>query len=333
MRVSAVIGIYVAGIIGAGFASGQELYIFFVSYGWGGLIGLGVAVLILTFGSFIILEFAARHKVQSYNELFSHLGFKRTLIFDIIYSIFLITGVSVMLAGCGALSSNGIGRLFLQTGTALLVFASVYRGVGGPLQDSKWLAGVIVGVLSLLALSSLFKGTIIIPQKGSLQGIEAGILYASYNLGFSMAILSSIPYYLKARNERLLVAIIGNGVLALSMFMLCLSMNNLTEMQLSEPFPLINIVQNGNRFLSLIYYIIIWCAMYTTAIANSLALVKRITINSLISWQHGTAFIVIISYFLSFFGFTKLIQLAYPLLGMLALFFLILIGRSYLCKT
>ncbi len=47
MDLLAVMGLYVGGVIGAGFASGQELVVFFVRYGAGGLVGILLSVALL----------------------------------------------------------------------------------------------------------------------------------------------------------------------------------------------------------------------------------------------------------------------------------------------
>jgi len=332
LRIRAVIGIYVAGIIGAGFASGHELYVFFVDYGWGGLVGLAVTLIMFTLGTFGILEFAGRKKVENYKELFSHLGLGNALIFDLIYSLFLITGISVMLAGCGALPSSEVSGVILQIATGFLVYFTVQKGVEGPVNASQWLAVTIVGVLSLFAIFHLQENHVNFPREGSLNGIESGVLYASFNLGFSMAILSSIQHFVKTRKERWIVAILGNIILVCCMLLLCSALSTLSLVQLNDPFPLIHLVQRKGSVAKVVYYIMLWCAMYTTALANSLALVKRLTSGSLFTWQQAAVLVVIVALILSIFGFTTLVRLAYPLLGMLGLFILIFVGRGYFRK-
>lgn len=58
MNNSVRIGLTYAGtVIGAGFASGQELLQFFASYGWFGLLGVCVATILFTvFGKYCLMS-------------------------------------------------------------------------------------------------------------------------------------------------------------------------------------------------------------------------------------------------------------------------------------
>ncbi|HHY09574.1 MAG TPA: hypothetical protein GX528_03295, partial [Firmicutes bacterium] len=74
MPLLSLVGLYVAGVIGAGFASGQELVFFFVKYGGAGIIGVFAAVLTLTVGSAAVLEYCKKKEINSYEGLFGVLG-------------------------------------------------------------------------------------------------------------------------------------------------------------------------------------------------------------------------------------------------------------------
>lgn len=102
MGVWAAAALYAAGVIGAGFASGKELAVFFVNYGRAGLVGAILAWLLLLVGSGLILESCAKYNVSSYGQLLHSLQPGLARVFDFLYALFLLVGISVMFAGMGA---------------------------------------------------------------------------------------------------------------------------------------------------------------------------------------------------------------------------------------
>mgnify|MGYP006887395290 FL=1 len=69
VEILAVAGLYVAGVLGAGFASGQELVVFFVNFGWAGFVGIFLTIAILTYSVVAVLELCHRQGVSSYENL------------------------------------------------------------------------------------------------------------------------------------------------------------------------------------------------------------------------------------------------------------------------
>lgn len=309
----AVVGLYVAGVIGAGFASGQELVVFFVRYGWGGFAGIFLALAILTSTVVLVLEFCSWHGVSSYDNLFATLSPRSAMFFDWAYTLFLLIGVSVMLAGAGAMGV--VSRLAM----AFLVWLVLQRGVLAVLEISGLLAVAMVVVLVTISLYRLQLEPFTLPQAGSWRGLEAAVLYASYNLGFSMAVLASTHQVLKRPQERWAVAIFGNLILGVLLFLLFFSLNTLSPQQLKDPFPSQHLAGSLGPVMVQVYRLILWVAMYTTALANSLALVTRFTESAKLGWSRASLVIIAVAIGLSYAGFNTLIRVAYPLLGLAGL--------------
>ena len=136
------------GVIGAGFASGQELIVFFVNYGSAGLVGALWAVLLLLLGTGLILESCAKHRASSYGQLFRALDRKLSILLEGLYGLFLLVGSSVMFAGMGAAASSPGKDLALRICSALLVYAILRGGVSSVVKVGGWLAPLLaVGLL------------------------------------------------------------------------------------------------------------------------------------------------------------------------------------------
>lgn len=326
----AVTGVYVAGVIGAGFASGQELTVFFVNYGRAGIFGIIIAVLFLFVGTGLILQFAAKHKVSSYGQILATLDPNLSLVFDLLYALFIIIGISVMFAGIGAMGETFLASLLWRAGSAILVFIVLYRGVEGVLRMSSWLAPFLVVVFCVIAFRHLQSQEVLSLRAGNLRAIESGTLYACYNLGFSLAVLASIHHYLPTARKRWQLAMTGSLILGVCMTLLYFSLSTLTPQQLEHPFPLVHLLASWGYFASVLYKIMLWGAMYTTAVANCLALVSRITEFRGISWARATLGVVLLGIMLSYFGFSNLIRIAYPILGLAGLWIMAHLLREYM---
>ena len=322
VRLWSIVGLYIGGIIGAGFASGQELVVFFTNYGVAGMVGIVVAILLLSLGTMLVLDFCARHSVSSYATLLGKLDPKRTHILDVLYSVFLLIGNSVMFAGIGAIGDTPWSSFHLRVITGLLVLLVLRRGVEGVARASAWLAPVLVFILCALSIDRLRNLGIRIPTHGSWQAMEAATLYSSYNLGFSMTVLASIQTSLKSQRKRLAFVIIANIILGISMVLLFFALGTLTPEELSSPFPLGHLFNSRGVLAIGFYRLMLWGAMYSTAMAHSLALVSRTTEMQRFSWTKSSVLVVLLSLALSYAGFATLIRVAYPILGLAGLWIL-----------
>ena len=96
-------GMYVGAIIGAGYASGQETLQFFVSYGYIGIVGTIIAVVLFAWYGTMFMELGHKLHTNSHKEVFTYLcGPKVGAVFDWILVFFLFGVLSIMIAGGGA---------------------------------------------------------------------------------------------------------------------------------------------------------------------------------------------------------------------------------------
>ncbi len=330
MSLWSIAALYIGGVLGAGFASGQELVLFFVNYGSAGLWGILVAASFLFLGTVLILEYCAQKSVSSYAQIFARLDHRLIWLFDLLYSVFLLIGTSVMLAGIGAMGSTALTGLILKLGSAALVLAVLRKGAAGVVKTSGWLAPLLVMILCVLALHRLQNHGISLPEHSSWRGLEAATLYGSYNLGFSMAVLASIHSYVKTRKDRWKLALVANLILGASMVLLFFALTSLSPQELARPFPLKHVVKGWGHIALASYEFVLWGAMYSTGIAHSLALVSRITESQRVSWSRASLIIVAASLGLSYFGFSTLISVAYPILGLAGLWIIANLARELL---
>ena len=119
--------------IGAGFASGRELWEFFASYGPGSSLYVILSMALFTVCSMIILWIGWKEQTDHYHGILKQLmGHKMASFFDGLILLYLIASTLVMFAGSGATfkqwdMSSTLGVVVLAIAVLLIIF----RGVDG----------------------------------------------------------------------------------------------------------------------------------------------------------------------------------------------------------
>ena len=90
---------YVAAVIGAGFASGQEIISFFVKYGKYSIIGVLLSCVIFSVFAYAVLSVCVEKNIETYSDYLNNFfGYNIRKIVEIITLLFAISTVCVMTA-------------------------------------------------------------------------------------------------------------------------------------------------------------------------------------------------------------------------------------------
>ena len=155
----------IGALIGAGFASGQELYSFFYIYGIKGIYGIIVTSILITILIYKILKIIYIKKVKNYDEFLGiFIRNKKVIkIINLILNILLLVTFYIMIAGFGAYFEQEIG-LNKMIGSLILIimcFCVFQTSVEGVIKISRYLvpililAIIVIGLINLLTLSTL----------------------------------------------------------------------------------------------------------------------------------------------------------------------------------
>lgn len=104
MNILKVVFVIIGTLIGAGFASGQEIYTFFFSYGIKGIIGIVISSTIIGLTIYKTFKMIEKNNIKNYKE-FLDFFIKNEKIKELINSIiniFILVSFYVMIAGFGA---------------------------------------------------------------------------------------------------------------------------------------------------------------------------------------------------------------------------------------
>lgn len=104
MEILKVIFVIIGTLIGAGFASGQEIYIFFFSFGTKGILGIILSSIIIGITLYKTLKIIKVENIESYKEFLNYIVSNQKIknITNKIVNIFILVSFYVMIAGFGA---------------------------------------------------------------------------------------------------------------------------------------------------------------------------------------------------------------------------------------
>ena len=317
-----IASIYIAAVVGAGFASGQELVQFFWRFGRGGVYGVVVATILLAFAGAMITCYCERNNTRSYLNVLKAISGNAAPYLDLLFTLFLLAGMAVMIAGSSAawafLFHNGLGKYI----TSLLVLVMLIQGPEKVLNLSAYIATPLLVLMLAVAIQVIATGQLVMPQETITTGFLYGLLYAGYNLGFALAIFSGLGRVLPSNDQGWWGGILGGITLGALIVLILLAFWSCRPEISSHPIPMLLLAEQWSPLVARGYGLTLWLAMYTTAVANGLSLVTRLQ-DLRGSWAMKSLGVIVIAFGLSFVGFVHLIKIAYPLFGYVGLYLMI----------
>ncbi len=329
------IGLTLTGaVIGAGFASGQEIRHFFVRYGE--FAGYSAIMSIVFFVGFCgwLTTYCQRRRVNSLAHLLALMGGKRLGAFFLhLLNLFMWFGLTVMLAGSATLLAQlwHWPRLVGAVLTALVVYFVSHKQVTGLTVANE----LLLPMLLFLVLFFLLRSTSVPAQGLLLATKEKGWLWSALlYLGSNSAILlATIPALMvETANPR----VSWQGVLLAAGLLLCLLLTNIFLLKkyaalcAEVDLPLLPIAQHLLPQLPWVYGLVLFIALITTAFANALSLNQYFEQVLPHSANRALLVAVFAATYVAQQGFGRLVAVLYPLTGYLCLAFYIISGCRWL---
>lgn len=307
-------------MIGAGYASGRELWEFF-----GVESGLAIILftILFTICTIVIMTIGYTQRSKHYLPILEKLMGKRlSRLYDVMILFYLFSMTVIMLAGGGATLEvihlpYWIGVIFISVLVVLLFF----WGTKGITSMNAFIIPILIICLVgvLLAFQSLHH----FPIQFNLteqRNWPAALTFTALNILPLIAVLAAIGSEIKARGE-IMIASIGSGlILGGTSYLYNESLLQVAGEIMLYEIPLFAILEHYPYFMVLIMSTLLWFAIYTTAAAGMLGLISRLgeRVNGP-TWL--VAFLlVIIMIPLTTFGFSTLVSVLYPLYGVLNLY-------------
>ena len=339
-----IVFVIIGTLIGAGFASGQEIYVFFFSYGIEGFIGIIISSVVMGVLIYKTLGIINKYNINSYKDLLDiliknkkenkYFNFKN--IINLIINIFILVTFFIMIAGFGAYFEQqfGINSLVGSSILAILNFVIFLTSVKGVIKANELLVPmlivflVIIGFINIIDINIVKLGNYIIRTNQS-NYILSAIIYASYNSILVIPVLITLKKYINTKKQILFISLISTIIvilLATIIFLILIRVDvDITKLEM----PAVYVVSNIFKFLEIIYGFIILGSIFTTSISLGTSFLKNVSKNKKSYTQIATV-MCITSVLISKIGFSNLINLLYPIFGYLGL---IQIWRISFTKT
>ncbi|MFC0015370.1 MULTISPECIES: hypothetical protein [Allobacillus] len=317
------IGLIIATMVGAGYASGREIWEFF---GLGSSLAIVLFTIMFIVSCQVILEVSYLKKSEHYKPVLEQfLGVKSAKVYDYLVMVYLFTTLFVMIAGSGATVtifewSNVIGILLM----VILLLVIIPRGMDGVLSINRFLLPLLIVGLFLVLMIFVFQERVsflygIRDQSNWVQAIP----FTSLNVLPLIAVLSAVGKEIKTKKE-IYVASIGSGLILGTISMVYnMSLISVAEQLYFYEIPLFAIL-NGYPFeMFLLMAVLLWFAIYTTALTSLFGIIARLQelFKQLSTGKIGLCVLLIALPF-SFFSFSNLVSYLYPLYGVLNLYVL-----------
>lgn len=280
-RVLVIAGAIIAFLIGSGFATGQEILQYFASYGYWGVFGTGLVVLVLM--TYVCVEFLRAGEEQRFERpglIYHYYGGKVLGTFYDYFSIlFIFLSFTVMIAGMGALFEEQYDLPVATGGIGLAVVAAVTVGFGlTRLTDVIGRIGPIIVIVAIgLGLIAVLRNPGGIPEgNAALPGLDvttasdnwflAALSYVGFCMLWLAAFLAAMGRTTRNRKE----ATIGGSVGAIAFSVACivvgLGLLANIEAVADMEIPMLHLARDVSPALAGVFSIIIVAGIYTTAV-------------------------------------------------------------------
>lgn len=324
-------------LIGAGFASGQEIYVFFYKYGINGILGLILCSFMIGITIYMTLDTVYNKKINNY-ESYLHEIFnskKMCYVSNIIVNVFLLITFYIMVAGFGSYFeqqfniSNTIGVIIFS----FLCFIVLIKDIERVKKVNSIIVPTLIIVILVLGLLSLKQIKIlnIKVMNNSYNWILQSLVYCSYNMILVIPVLVSLGKYIKNKNQIKLISIISSTIvfiLALSIFLILMTIKvDYTKIQM----PAVYAIDKSFSQFSYIYGVVILLSIFSTAISIGISFINNMTQNKK-SYPQIAAKMCISSIIISNFGFSNLVKIFFPIFGYLGMVQIICILKKFITK-
>ena len=324
-----IISIIIGTLIGAGFASGKEIYLFFAQYGLYGIIGLFFSNFLIGFIIYKTFLIIKNYNINNYScfldLLLGQNKFKKIFIFLI--NLFLLFTFFIMISGFNSFFKQelNIPKIITCFFICFLCFYIFSKNVSSILNINFILIPFLIFIIFLFGFLDFPKINLIdyyfkLNNTNFIYCILKCILYTSYNCLILIPILISLNNYLKNKNQFIFLGFFSFLFLFILSFIIFNFIILINDANIVE-IPIINSIKNFSIIQQNIYGFVIGIAIFTSAISSGFAFINNLKIkNNFILFC-----ICFFPLFLLNISFSFLVNLIFNIFGYIGLFQIIFI--------
>ncbi len=323
LKVSFVI---IGTIIGAGFASGQEIYTFFNVYGLKGLLGIFISCMLIGIVIYKTLKISMRLKQEEYEDFLKSIIPEKLR--DNKINIFLLMSFFIMVSGFASYFFQEFQASKIYGGIIIAVLSLItfFKDINGIVKINTYLIPILILLVILLGAKQINCGKLCFNnfQESNVRWILSSILYASYNSITLIPMLVSMKKMIKSKKQiNQIVTIVTIVMTVLSIIIYFLIQVFIKDLEGIE-IPIVYIAGLLGNIYKYLYGFVILVAIFTTAISAGYSFLVNCT-KSKKQYTYWAIIMCITSILVSKLSFSGLINLLYPIFGYLGIIQIIFI--------
>lgn len=331
-------------IIGAGFASGQELLQFFIAFGIPGIWGALGAAALFALSGYIVMQLGSYFQAKEHSAVFdevSHPIVSRLL--DVFTVLTLFSMGFVMIAGAGANFHQQYG---LPVWVGSLVMVGLVIGAGMLDVDKVtavigFITPFILVFIIMAAIHSFTDATLSIsalePVATTLKPAISSLLLSMINyVTMSMALAISMALVMGGNllNTRVagLGGLLGGGIFGIMLVAAVLAIFAQIDKVKDAPMPMLELVNQIHPVAGTAMAVIVYGMIFNTAIGLYYALAKRVTASRPQLFLPAITILSLIGFGLSFIGFEALVGTLYPMIGYAGMIMMAILAYAWFTR-
>lgn len=334
-----IAGSFVAWIIGAGFATGQEILRFFSSYGY-----FSFGVLAINFIGFILLGYLLmktgyNHKNDSNFTPYSYFTNKKLgVVYTWLVSLSLLVAIPVMIAGAGATLNQyyGINHYLGSAIIAIAILIAYLRGFEKLVKIVSILGlaiiffvlivgsiSVIKDIASFSEISNYEEG--LVPFQAAPHWIVSGLLYIGFTFFSGSAYFAKLGTNANSKKEVKYGSLLGALVLILSLTLISSAILLNGDVMINIDVPVLYLADKISYLLGSVFSIVLILGIFSSSSVMMWTLCSRFTFKNKIGNYILPIAVSIFAYIVSLQSFGTLVATIYPIVGYVGLTFIIFI--------
>ena len=333
-----IIFVLIGTFVGAGFASGKEIFNFFTIFNLYSFVSIFVFSLLLFFLIFKCINIKKNNNLNSYSDFLLYLEKKykyfNSKFFLFIINIFLASSFYIMIIALAALFNYqfNIEKYIVIFISIFICFNIFYnKNIDFIYIINRILMPILILFMLMLCyfninIDNIFSVSLTTNNYSILYAITTGLIYFSYNSLLLIPIVFDLEINYNKSNISFKISFIYSLIILILIFFINLLLLCFYSSIYNIELPILYICNNSLKIFLYFYFFIVLSAIFTTMISSGYTFVnnfkeKNYTLKLLI--------FLLFSFIFCFFSFSDLINFFYPIFGIIGFIqiFLILFNR------
>ncbi len=324
-----IAAVYIGTVVGAGFATGQEVLQFFSSFGIGGIWGIVLSTLLFILFGILIMNMGFALSARSHLEIVNKVGGPVLgAAMDAVILVFLFGALTAMMAGTGAMFREqfGLSAVLGNLVMGVLTVMTVLTGIGGVINAISAIVPFLLLSVAAICIHAIFStppDLSAAPAQNHLifSWPMSAVLYASYNIIMAISVLGPLGANAGDRKRIVRGAVLGGLGLGACLVMIFLAISGSRGELGSMEIPMSHLAGRIAPAAKGVFAIVLIAEIYSTAVGALYGLSARLS-NGNASVKKTAAVVVGITasaFAASLLGFSNLVKYLYTLEGYVGL--------------